>query len=461
MKFCTKCGSKLKEDQSVCPNCGYNFETKKYENDADDDTQEIDKQEITDKERFYSGRKKTVILCIIIAAIAIVSFILIGRSITGPNKIAARFQSDISSNNKSDLSKILCSNDNRLKMDESSSSALLKYFKDNPSYLNKVLNNMNTQLSNKSLIKEKSTVPQQGNFIIVKDGSVLLFFPKYRISVKPTFIDINASIKGIELSLNGNKIGKSDTDDFNKEFGPFLPGEYKLYANYKGKYTSLNKTYNVDLVNSTNGRVNVDVFKDLSYVEIDGDYPDAEIFINNRNTKVKISDAENFGPVSPGTRIYAIANEDGKKLKSDEYTVASGDKTVNLNFSDSEAQMNNIEDQIHSLVDMYTNSFCSAINYGDFSYVEPYIYPGSSLYNLQKKYVVDTYDKGINENIMSYNIVSYNLSDDNQSGTVNTEEVYNITTDNDSYEKNFKYTYGFKYNEDMGSYQLTSIAVTK
>ena len=98
---------------------------------------------------------------------------------------------------------------------------------------------------------------------------------------------------------------------------------------------------------------------------------------------------------------------------------------------------------------------------GYFSDVEPYLYPGSNLYNEQAKYILDTYNKGINEDIMSYNVISYSISDDNKSGTVTTEEVYKITKDGQSSVKNFKYIYGFKYNENMGSYQLSSITSAK
>lgn len=467
MKFCTKCGSKLETGESVCHNCGYNFDTGKYETDKKDDTQVIDKEKIvnydtvTERENLekicdFIKKKKVGILFFLIAIIIIGSFILIGRSLTSPSKLVERFQSDISSSDKADLSKILYSNDNRLKVDEKNSSYLLAYFKDNPSYLNKAMDNMNSQLGDTNLIKKASDFTQD-NLSIVIDGRTLLFFPRYKVSVKPTFIEVNTGIKDVELSLDDSKIGKSDKDNFSKEYGPFMPGKYKLYADYKGKYISLNKNYNIDLVNSTNGKVNVDIFKDLNYVKIDGDHPDAEIFVNNRNTGIKISDAVNFGPVNPEMKIYAIANENGKKLKSNEHIVAAGDSNIDLSFSESESQLSNIEDKMHNLIDMYTNYFCYAVNYGDFSNVEPYIYPGSSLYNAQAKYVSDTYNNGISENIMSYNVVSYTMADDNKSGTITTEEVYKITKNGQSSVKNFKYTYGFKYNEDMGSYQLTNI----
>lgn len=39
---------------------------------------------------------------------------------------------------------------------------------------------------------------------------------------------------------------------------------------------------------------------------------------------------------------------------------------------------------LKDLVHRYTNSFSNAVNYNSFSEVQPYIYPGSELYNEQQ-----------------------------------------------------------------------------
>lgn len=63
---------------------------------------------------------------------------------------------------------------------------------------------------------------------------------------------------------------------------------------------------------------------------------------------------------------------------------------------------------------------------------------------------------------MSYNIISTQISDDNNSGTITTEEVYDITNaSGKTSTKTFRYNYGFKYNENIGGYQLTSITDSK
>ncbi|MBA5851296.1 hypothetical protein H2684_08250 [Clostridium sp. cel8] len=131
-----------------------------------------------------------------------------------------------------------------------------------------------------------------------------------------------------------------------------------------------------------------------------------------------------------------------------------------MRFSNSEYELNSIENQLKNLISNYTTGFCYSIKYGDFYYVEEYLYPGSSLYNEQLKYIQNTHDSGIRESIMSYSLESYTISDDNKSGTITTTEVYKITQNGNSSIKTFKYLYGFKYNEVRG-YQLTTIKALK
>lgn len=66
MKFCTKCGSKLEKDESVCDNCGYNFHSGSYESDEEDDKQTTDIQQFTysndyDEQSMFLWRKRRIL----------------------------------------------------------------------------------------------------------------------------------------------------------------------------------------------------------------------------------------------------------------------------------------------------------------------------------------------------------------------------------------------------------------
>jgi len=64
----------------------------------------------------------------------------------------------------------------------------------------------------------------------------------------------------------------------------------------------------------------------------------------------------------------------------------------------------------------------------------------------------------VQESNVSSDITNYNISDDNQSGSITTSEIYSITNkDGITSNKPFNYKYTFKYNVDTSSYQFSDI----
>ena len=146
MKFCTKCGNEVIEGALFCTSCGNdlreNITTKtNSEHDVDLDTTNPEihydmdlvntKPESNDHiDPVTSGpyedptdglklskRNKSLMALFVIIIVLIVTTIKIGNSLTDPSKLVTRFENDVATNNVSDLSKILYSNDSRLKID--------------------------------------------------------------------------------------------------------------------------------------------------------------------------------------------------------------------------------------------------------------------------------------------------------------------------------------------------------
>ncbi|MBU3182895.1 TcaA 3rd/4th domain-containing protein, partial [Clostridium psychrophilum] len=289
-------------------------------------------------------------------------------------------------------------------------------------------------------------------------GKIFLIFPNYKISIKPSFVDITTPVKDVTFSINNVQIGNSDTDKSTKEFGPYIPGDYSILANYKGKYVTLNHPYPVDLVATTNGIAKLSVFDDMDYINITSDFPDAKIFVNGKDANITSADATNFGPIDSSTKIYATHLVDGKILKSQEYAVGTNGTDINLSFNEASSDLDNVKTQLNDLLSYYTSSFTEAVNTNDISLIDSYVTYGSELYTVQETYIPNTYEAGIQESIVSSNITDYNISDDNQSGSIITSEVYNIINkDGISSNKTFRYVYKFQYNTDTSSYQFTDI----
>ncbi|NMM63166.1 zinc-ribbon domain-containing protein [Clostridium sp. P21] len=468
MSFCGKCGAKLEEGQKFCPKCGNVLNTKQNESHQNfknnneytyEDEIRVPSNEIR-RDLKMSRKTQIGIMAAAIVAVLLIGFYIVGNSLTKPSKVVSKFENAVASGNKADLISTLYCDDNRLEINEKTIVPLLTYFKDNPSYLNTVVQGLNKDAVNASQTKALSRM-NGGNskaiLTLAYSGKKFLFFPDYRIAIKPGFIQVKTSVKDVAFSLNGTDIGKSDSDNFSKEFGPFIPGKYSLLANYKGKYASLSDSHDINFFDNSSDKITVETFTNVNYVNVKSDYPDAKIFVNGKDTGVKVSDAGNFGPLNSNTKIYGMITKDGKVLKSSEETVDKGDKEVYLSFSQAESSIKSQENQIHNLVYWYTYYFTRAVNSNSFTLLEDLLYPGSQIYNEQKSYVPSTYKSGIREEIKSFNITSYKLSEDNKSGTINTEEVYDINDNGTSSIKTFKYTYTFRYNEAKNGYQMESL----
>ncbi len=471
MNICSKCGSEFTEEKNFCTQCGNNLReetTDNAESSCEENSVVITPQESSTSNLKLSRRSKIAIILSTFLILALVTIINVGNSIYAPNKLVTRFKHDVDSNNVTDLAKIFYCKDDRLKVDKSSITPLLSYFKSNPSYLNKVIENLKDNAIYPKDISSLS-ITSGNTLTLAKDGKKFLIFPNYKINIKPSFIDIKTTVKDVTFSINNTLIGKSDTDKSTKKFGPYIPGNYSILANYKGKYLTLSKPYPVDLVSNNTGITNLNIFTDMTYLNISSDYPDAEIFINGKNVNVKVKDATKFGPVDSSSKISASYENYNKKLKSKEYSIIGNDTDLYLDFQDSSyetdansqyptADEKDPVDLLNELLDNYASSFTQAINTNNVSLIDSYVSSGSDLYQMQQSYIPKAFTAGIKENFISADIINCNFSDDKKSGSITSSEVYSILSKDGTYSnKTFNYKYEFQYNFSISKYQLTKL----
>jgi len=460
LKFCTKCGNEITDEKLFCTYCGNDLRkeaTTETESIEDNNSTTITPIETSTSNTKISKKSKIVMVLFAVLIIALIVIIKVGNSLSDPNKLVTRFEKDVASNNTPDLATILYSDDSRLKVDSKSIAPLLSYFKSTPAYFNEVVENLkNDALSPKDITNLSIT---SGNTLTLANvGKNFLIFPKYKINIKPSYVKITSTIKDVTFSINNTSIGKSDTDNSTKEFGPYIPGNYSILANYKGDYVTLSKPYSVDLISPNNGITELSVFEDMSYLNITSDNPNAEIYVNGKDANVKVKDATQFGPIQSSSKIYATYIENGRTLKSEEYTVATGDTELYLSFENATTDLNDVQTQLKDLLSNYTSYFVMAVNTNNISLIDPYVTIGSGLYKAQQSFIPTTYSNGIKEEILSTYITKYNISDDNKSGSITTSEVYNIIAkDGTSSNKTSSFVYKFQYIDSTSSYQLTTI----
>lgn len=492
MNICAKCGNEVKEGQKFCTSCGNDLtklntiKIKEDTNTANTPADEVStfhdtySDESTDNEGFdfndddqaeneetpsshtpinFRLTKKVKIIIGIVVFLIVASFavIKIGNNLTDPNKIVTRFKNDVSSNNTSDLSSILYCNDSRLDLNGKNIAPLLSYFKNSPSSLDNIVQSLDNDAINPKDVNTLSA-SSSNTLTLVCVGKKFLFFPDYRIAVKPFFINIKTDFKDVNISINNINLGKSTSDSFSKEYGPYVPGKYVISANYKNKYVTLNKTYKTELFSNYKNTTDLTVLDGMNYVDISSEYPDAEIFVNGKDSGIKVKDASKFGPLDDSAKLYATYVLDGKTIKSAEYSCSSGDTSPYLSFEDSKNDVDDVQSQLGELLQNYISNFTEAVNTNNISLVTPYIVSSSALDKEMQTYVPNTYNAGTTESNVSANIVKYNISDDNKSGNIQTSEVYTITNkDGTTSNKSFNYTYHFQYDENSASYKFISV----
>lgn len=285
MKICTKCGKKNKEKQIFCNYCGNILEDEAVIKDgyANEIYQSqkmgritiLPDEDLTLDEKLTKKAKISIILVAALIIFVIVVAIVQARSFfVAPMKLEARFQNDITSNNTSDLASILYCSDARLIIDSKNIKPLISYFKSHPLYYDEVIRNLNKDVLNPKTINNLSS--QESSILTLTNiGKKFFIFPSYKIVLKPSFVDITTKVKGVTFAIDNTLIGKSDTNKSAKQFGPYIPGDYLIWANYKDQYVTLSQSYPLDLIVTNNGITKLSVFNDLNYLNITPNYVDA------------------------------------------------------------------------------------------------------------------------------------------------------------------------------------------
>lgn len=417
MNFCNKCGNKLVNGS--CPNCSPTHISKP-------------------KKKF----PKILISIILILAIILGGIFIYEKSISKTkSEIATEFYDAVSTKNSDKLQQLLYSYDDDLKINKSNANVLIDYLNNNPTEFSKINDNFRngyyTSLNYPVKIEEVS--------------KTISFIPNYKVVVNPTFINIKCDFKNYKITVLDQTY-----DNLNKssQIGPLMPGNYSIVTELSNSY--LNKSEVLDVNTFDENYIDINIFEDLKTINISSDMPDADLYVNNKDTGIKVKDAKNFGPIEENSVVYAITNKDGKNIVSNKYNIDSS-SDIYINFEDLKTSEEEFKRELYTLLSNYCADFAYAVNYNDFNYISPYFEKNSSIYNKQRHVVPYIYNQGIKEGFSSTEILSYEFNADTNYGEVTCIEIFSIAKNNNvpKYQE-FKNTYSFKRDYN-GSIVLTDI----
>jgi membrane-associated protein TcaA len=448
MKFCISCGHKLKDDQTVCPSCGENRSMRNAESQNKHAAENESKQTSS---RLQNKKKVFTFVGGIVAALIFLS-VLAGLYISekkksDPLNIVTEFERAVKDSDANEIIAIIEQGDSELKSDEKIVKEYLNYLNANPELLESnfaVLEKKADALANNTSAKLETELVNEW-FDISKSGKKWGFIDQYYVEVKPFYVEVNSNLSDTVILLDGEEKGKVK-DDGPVKIGPILPGAYEVEAKYKGKYSTLEEAKKLDFSNAEDNLLKVGIQLKGSFITLVTD-PEAEIYINGKQSSINPKSAVDIGPIATdgSVKVYAELKTEDETLKSEivtilndndvyldfDYTAASLVKkveqeettvegsddytdettTVESDYSDSVDDSYG-QTELQSYMTNFITYSVAALNYGDFSYVSPYLDPNGPGYEETRKYIDYAYNKGISEELQYTNLDRYEIIND-------------------------------------------------
>ncbi|MCK0470234.1 zinc ribbon domain-containing protein [Halalkalibacter sp. APA_J-10(15)] len=301
MTFCKECGTQLNEGAVFCGECGTSVQPN---NEA---TSNVQATESKSSFSFQSFSKKQKMIGGTILAAIILLFIgyQAGASLTNQHKIVENFKSAVLSEDTSRVMSLLYTNDSRMTIDEASVDSLITYLNNNPSYYDFLMD----QLESKADFYDQNHpddfyYEDSSIFTLEQVGRTAFLFDRYRIQVMPFYFTLSTNYEDAIITLNGEELMVSFNEDFEQEFGPYMPGIYEVSASYTGDYSLLESSNELQLIDPSWNNTYVDLYLYGDYIVIDSDYEgfvdDSRIYINDEDIEFSLEDQydEALGPIS-------------------------------------------------------------------------------------------------------------------------------------------------------------------
>jgi uncharacterized membrane protein YvbJ len=375
MALCKECGSPLSQGARFCKECGAPIgEIKQSTNQEDNVTSNVSLNSTSQTVNPVpmSKTKKRMLAIAGIAVVILFGGYKIGEALTSKDRLIKRFETALIEKDEEAVAQLLSSNDPKLKINKTMVKSFMKYLEKNPEEVNGIIQTLKAQSRFMEETKNNNNFDglteeyvDDGLVNLEKDGKIL-FYDKYELNIEPVYLTIGTNYKGTKLYVNGKEIGQSNKPNYEKTFGPYLPGIYKLEAKLKTDYVELTKKEEIPLVEAgTKQYVNLDleaeeVTVDLGYFEEEFDI-EAKLLINGKDVGINPWKEPTFGPVltDGSMKLSVEAALPWGKIKTKEVPIDSDYVEVNL------GQDENFQNSIMDLIVKHTRELMAAYTSGD------------------------------------------------------------------------------------------------
>ncbi|MGN9135604.1 TcaA 3rd/4th domain-containing protein [Clostridium sp. HCP1S3_B4] len=291
------------------------------------------------KNKFYLISFITVLFIFILAFVGF----FIGRSSTSMDRTLDNFSYAVKSSDVSSLRKIV--RDNNKKIKKESLKPLINYYDENSLKIDATIN----KLKNSG---------ESDDFKLVKKD--YLFFSKYYLEIKKYKITINSNFQEGMFYLS-SKDDKIDSENINKiksgeSIKDVYPGVYTIKGNLPSDYSTIESSKDILIMSDKIDSLDFNAVN----LNVESDFKDAEIYINDQDTLIKVSDNEKVGPIlADGSNLVHIETDSPFGILKSEEKEITNVPTIKLNAV---IESNEIYDDIEEKVKDFYKSVFRALN---------------------------------------------------------------------------------------------------
>lgn len=290
MNVCPKCGAQFEDGVQFCQNCG-------------------SKRGRPVVKKNMSGGTKVGITLLALFVIVIIGLYLYGASYYTQVAQVDRMITILQERDGEKLAEIVTADDPSVMITRESLTPLFSYIKENPSYVNELKGYL------RQGEKQRDGI-ERVDFSLTKDGKYFFIFDRYKLKAKTYYTTLLTNEKGVSLKMNGKEIDKTDDKKFEKQYGPFLPGNQVFQSDYKNDYVKLSREEKVVLMKQSQYNVTIDLTLQGQYITVQTNAPGATLYVNQKPVTALAGEEITWGPVATdgSATIYLERNgESGRE----------------------------------------------------------------------------------------------------------------------------------------------------
>src|SRR5699024_818877 len=114
------------------------------------------------------------------------------------------------------------SGDSKMEITDEGIEGFIALYEAKPSELKDLVRNLRREAKGRDALDPVHPVN------IEKDGKKWLIYDDYKLVISPVYFSVDTNYEGTKILVGDEEVITADSDYFDAEIGPFMPGEYTI-----------------------------------------------------------------------------------------------------------------------------------------------------------------------------------------------------------------------------------------